>query len=495
MNPDSRLSTEEHGGVRARSSFRDPGGILLPYQGRILRLVNGSGLEDLHAFLNSKAGDFYTANGGVVRTTVLSEQEKRELLRDPALRAVSEDLGEVAEILEHERIPFPSFPYEWAPEMLEAAGHLTLSLARKCLSEDLGLKDATPLNVLFRGTEPVFIDVLSFERREPGDPRWLPYAQFVRTFLLPLMASRHFGLPIAQSLLTRRDGLEPEELYRWLGPVDRLRPRFLSNVSIPVWLGARHNRHDTTIYEGKRVDDPEKARFIVDSLLRRLQKTLRSVAPPNEQRSTWSGYMTGNNNYSQQQFEAKQLFVSDVLKEFPPSTVLDVGCNTGVFSTLAARQGASVVAIDYDPVVTGQVWRRARADKLNILPLVVDLTRPTPAVGWRNNEWPSFLERASGRFDTVLMLAVIHHMLVTERVPLPEIMSMAAQLTTNLVIVEFIEPEDSMFRQLARGRDHLHRDLTPAHFEQVCQREFQIVRSMRLPGAHRSIYLLQKKKG
>jgi hypothetical protein len=152
-----------------------------------------------------------------------------------------------------------------------------------------------------------------------------------------------------------------------------------------------------------------------------------------------------------------------------------------------------VVAIDYDPVVTGQVWRRARAEKLNILPLVVDLTRPTPAVGWRNNEWPSFLERASGKFDTVLMLAVIHHMLVTERVPLPEIMKMAAQLTTKLVVVEFIEPEDSMFRQLARGREHLHHDLTRAQFDQVCQREFHIVRSMRLPGAHRSIYLLQKK--
>jgi SAM-dependent methyltransferase len=203
--------------------------------------------------------------------------------------------------------------------------------------------------------------------------------------------------------------------------------------------------------------------------------------------------MTGNNNYSQQQFEAKQLFVSEVMSQFPAASVLDVGCNTGVFSAIAARSGAAVVGIDYDPVVVGSVWRLARAEKLNILPLVVDLTRPTPAVGWRNNEWPSFLERASGRFDTVLMLAVIHHMLVTERVPLPEIMSVAAQLTTNLVIVEFIEPEDSMFRQLTRGREHLHRDLTVAQFEQVCRREFEIVRSTRLPGAHRSLYLLQKR--
>lgn len=474
------------------SSFRDPGGIVFPFQGRILRLLNSSGVDDARAFLNSKLCNVQTEYGSVVGTKWLSQNDRQALVNDPAIRAAF-GAFEIAEILEHERIPFASFPYEWAPEMLEAAGQLTLSLARKCLDEHLGLKDATPLNILFRGPEPVFIDVLSFERRDPCDPTWLPYAQFVRTFLLPLLASRHFGVPLSQSLLSRRDGLEPEEVYRWLGPLARFRPEFFGNVSMPVWLDSRHKKQDTTIYEGKRVDSPEKARFIVDSLLQRLQNSLRRAAPREQQRSTWSNYMTGNNNYSQQQFEAKERFVSEVLREFGPATVLDVGCNTGVFSALAARSGAAVVAIDYDPVVSGQVWRRARAEQLNILPLVVDLTRPTPAVGWRNNEWSSFLERASGNFDVVLMLAVIHHMLVTERVPLPEIMSMAAQLTRNMLIVEFIEPEDSMFRQLARGRDHLHRELTVAHFEDVCRQRFEIIRSARLPGAHRSIYLLQRK--
>jgi SAM-dependent methyltransferase len=377
--------------------------------------------------------------------------------------------------------------------MLEAAGHLTLELARECLKADLGLKDATPLNVLFRGTEPVFIDVLSFERRDPGDPTWLPYAQFVRTFLLPMMANQRFGLPVGQVLLNHRDGLEPEQVYRWLGPLDRIRPSFITNVSMPVWLGSRHKQDDTTIYRKQTLGNPEKARFIVDSLLGRLHRALKAAAPKPAQRSVWSNYMSGNNNYSQQQFEAKQVFVEQALKELAPGWVLDVGCNTGVFSELAARSGASVVAIDYDPVVAGQVWRRARAEKLDILPLVVDLTRPTPAVGWMNQEWSSFLDRARGHFDAVLMLAVIHHMLVTERVPLVEIMSMAAQLTTNLVIVEFIEPGDSMFRQLLRGREHLHRDLTVEQFEQACRREFEVVRSMRLPGAHRSIYLLRKR--
>jgi len=173
--------------------------------------------------------------------------------------------------------------------------------------------------------------------------------------------------------------------------------------------------------------------------------------------------------------------------------VLDVGCNTGHFSFIAARAGASVVAIDSDPVVTGQVWRDARAERLDVLPLILNLARPSPAMGWRNAECPSFLDRARGAFDAVLMLAVLHHMLVTERVPLPDILNLAAELTKDLLVIEWIEPEDSMFRRLTRGREELHKNLNTAYFERVCGERFDIVRCMRIPGGARSLYALRKK--
>src|SRR5947207_2576713 len=158
-------------------------------------------------------------------------------------------------ILEHERVDFPSYPYEWNPEMLHAAGMLTLDLAQALHADGLGLKDGTPYNVLFRGPEPVFIDVLSFERREPGDATWLPYAQFVRTFLLPLLANRAYGLGLDQVLTTRRDGLEPEEVYRWTSPLQRLRPPYFSLVTMPVWLGGKR-KNDTAIYRKNLLDNP-----------------------------------------------------------------------------------------------------------------------------------------------------------------------------------------------------------------------------------------------
>jgi SAM-dependent methyltransferase len=228
-------------------------------------------------------------------------------------------------------------------------------------------------------------------------------------------------------------------------------------------------------------------------MLNGLRRTLHRLKPAEGKSSVWSDYMSTNNNYTADHFQAKQRFVGDALAEFPSRSVLDVGCNTGHFSAIAARSGAKVVALDYDPVVLGEVWRNARKENLEILPLAVNVTRPSPGTGWRNQECSSFLDRARGKFDAVLMLAVIHHMLVTERVPLADILELAAELTTNLLVIEFVAPDDSMFQRLTRGREDLHKDLTPELFETLCRRHFDIVRVQYVEGTTRRLYLLRKR--
>lgn len=475
------------------ASFRDPAGRLLFSGGRIFRTINNTGLADFQAFMDSQAAAELLKSGHVVGTRILGATERQELLRDENVR-VHFDAANAEAIAEHERIEFPSFPYEWPPEMLHAAGLLTLELALALLPEDVGLKDATPYNILFRGSNPVFIDVLSFERRTAGDAIWRPYAQFARTFLLPLLANKHYGLALDQILLARRDGLEPEEVYRWTKLLERIRPPFLTLVTLPAMAGRRHDQDDTGIYKQK-VGDPEKARFILERVLKGLRNDLEKVKPAAGKRSVWTEYMTSNNNYSAEHIALKQQFVERAVSEHRPKRVLDVGCNTGFFSAIAARGGARVVAIDYDPVVAGQTWRNAREAGLDIQPLVVNLTRPTPGVGWRNRECASFLDRARGQFDAVFMLAVIHHMLVTERTPLEEIIDLAAELTNDLLIIEFIAPQDSMFVRLTRGREELHQGLDTAVFENTCRRRFEIAGVQHLEGTSRWMYAMRKKRG
>lgn len=453
-------------------SFRDPAGVVYRDGDRIVRSVHSQHVEELEYFLGTEAARSAIARGDLVTTNKLS----------PGL-------------YQHERITFPSYPYEWSPEMLYATGQLTLRLFFEALEHGYGLKDATPYNVLFRGPKPVFVDVLSFEKRQPLDSTWLSYAQFVRTFLLPLLAAKDFGLPLAQTLGTQRDGLEPENIYRWAGWTARFSKPYLSLVSIPRWLGAKAEGQsgNASLYAGKPSGSSEQADFVLKGLLRGCAKHLEAVQPKAVKDSTWSGYLDHKSLYSPAQLAQKERFVQSALDLVKPRSVLDVGANEGHFSFLSARRGAEVVAIDYDPAVVGSIYQKAATEKLNVLPLVVDLTRPTPALGWRNNECASFLDRSRGHFDLVLMLAVIHHMLVTERVPLEEILDLAAELTQGWVLIEFVAPQDPMFQRIVRGRGHLHSHMTNAWFEAAAASRFEFVLTEQLEGLDRCLYLLRRR--
>jgi len=465
-------------------SFRDPLGELFVSPDGVYRLVYPEGQPILERFLRGQTASRLLEQRRLVRSEYVNGK------RTPAAeRLASTRPGSI--VVQHERIPFPSYPYEWAPPMLHAAGSLTLELAERVLPEGLGLKDATPYNILFRGPTPVFVDLLSFEPRQAGDATWLPYAQFVRMFLLPLLAHKYLGNRLDEIFLTRRDGLEVEEIYARLSWGRRLRRPFLSLVSFPVWLGRWHNQKDTSIYQRRIQNNPERARFILRSLFHGLRRALRSAAPRQEEKSTWHNYMR-THSYTGEEFAAKEEFIRKVLADFAFRSVLDVGCNTGHFSIEAARAGARVLAIDSDPVVVGTLWRTAAQQELDILPLVINLARPTPAVGWHNSECSCFLDRVRGRFDLVLMLAVVHHLMVTERIPLPEILRLVAELTRDAAVIEYVGPEDPMFHILTRGRDGLHQDLTPQRFEAACQQYFRIVCSRTREGSHRRLYLLRK---
>ncbi len=401
---------------------------------------------------------------------------------------VSSAAGETL-VLRHPRVSFPSYPWEWAPGLWLAAAELTLTLCSDLVERGWLLKDATPLNVLFEGTRPIFVDVLSIQRADPHQPIWLAYGQFVRTFLLPMLAHARLGWPLQVSL-TRRDGYEPEELYPSLSWMARLQQPALSAVTLPSLLASSKKIQAGGI-ASRSVEDPELAKQILLKTLRGLLSQMRKVTPAHRS-STWSDYAETATHYSDEDHARKRAFVTKALVSSRPVRVLDVGCNTGVYSNLAADAGAEVVSIDTDLQAVDRLCASLKGSGKNILPLCVDLARPTPAAGWENRENASFLSRCDGHFDTVMMLAVLHHLLLRNQIPMDRIAALCSSLTTRNLILEWVPATDPKFQELLRGRDAIYEHITEAAFREAFARHFVVCDELVLANGRTMLHLRRK---
>ena len=393
-------------------------------------------------------------------------------------------------VLQHEKIPFPSYPWEWSPRQWISAATLTLDLCEAAIHSDFILKDATPLNILFSGPDPVFVDVLSFERRDQNRPLWNAYAQFARTFLLPLAAYVYLGWPLSSSI-SRRDGYDPADLAQWLPLTRRLLNPLRSLVTAPLLFESAVFQKNASRIASLNHVDGELARGLLLRTLRRTRRLLGELSLP-ATRSRWSRYPETSTHYSAGDHLAKQDFVRAALERVRAVRVLDVGANVGVYSRIASEAGAQVVAWDTDPLATGLNWSNAQRDNKSILPIVADFARPTPAVGWQNKECASLLSRSNGAFDCALMLGIIHHIAVADQIPLPAILSQLADITTHWAILEWIPNQDEQFRGLARGRDSLYAHLTEPYFSHCLETHFY-VRERLLLSNGRSLWLVEKR--
>lgn len=464
-------------------TFRDPAGSLQLTRHSARRTVHPPYDTHILAFLATPLADTLVAEGKLIPTTVLSPGPSEDPGNNP-------DASPVAElVLQHPRIPFASYPWEWSPAMWCSAAELTLDLCTRLLDQGYILKDATPLNILFRGNRPIFVDILSIAPVDLSQPIWFAYAQFVRTFLLPLLAHAQLGWPLEASL-NRRDGYQPEEIYAALPWQKRLQQPARSAVTLPI-LFAKQKSMATKPFTAS---DPELTRHILLKTLSNLRAQIHKVTPTNRT-SHWTSYTTTATHYSPHQHDQKRDFVTAALIHASPQRVLDIGCNTGTYSLLAANAGASVVSIDTDLHSVDKLYTRLRADsatqQLDILPLHLDLAYPSPATGWKNRESASFLARASGHFDTVLMLAVLHHLLITSHIPLQSIANLTADLTTHHLILEWVPPTDPMFQQLLHSREAIFAHITEAAFRLAFSAHFATLREETLENG-RILFLFQK---
>ncbi len=440
-------------------TFRDPAGELQLTADCALRRIRPSAAEETRAFLASPLRSALEQSGDLIPSRIAKPGSH------PSIAS-----GELW--LEHPRLDPISYPWEWTTAQWRAAAELTLRVASQAIDAGWTLKDATPLNVLFSGPRPILVDVLSFERRDPHSTVWLAYGQFVRTFLLPLVAARHLSWPLRATLF-ERDGYEPRQIYDAVPRWRRLNPNLLDVVTLAT-LFERSGPRRAGSRQTPSTKDPSLATHLLKKRIARLGRQVRNAAG-NRGHSQWSRYEQSAGHYQPTDVEEKQRFVKSVLARCRPEHVLDIGANTGTYSLLAADAGAKVVALDSDSAAVEELWRTAATQNKPITVLVANIARPTPAAGWRNREHFSLLDRLTGKFDLVMMLAVIHHLILRDQLPLAHIANLCAGLTRRWLLLEWVPPSDPMFQEWLRGRDDLYGHLTEEDLTQAFAPHFAVV--------------------
>ncbi len=453
------------------SSFRDPSGYVFTQEGALYRQVNACYQNQYSHLLDSGLYQLLTRQGFLIPHEEVTFQH-----------AIPSDAFRV---LKPEQIFFISYPHEWCFSQLKDAALLTLEIQKCALQFGMSLKDASAFNIQFRNGKPILIDSLSFENYDEGKP-WVAYKQFCQHFLAPLSLMSRRDPRLNQVFRIYPDGI-PLDLATKLLP---LRAYRLFSLFIHIYLHSKSERlfatrNSSEIYHAKRFT---RQSFL--GLVQSLENAIRKLTwiPP---KSIWSSYYSDLPSYTKDALGHKKQLVSDWLDHCRPGSAWDLGSNLGIFSRLASKKGIPTISFDMDPACVEQNYLESKGDNdCHILPLLLDLTNPSPAIGWDNRERMSLLDRAPA--DLAMALGLIHHLSIGNNVPFDRLATFFSRLCKWL-IVEFVPLEDPQCRTLLRHRREMFSNYNDNTFESEFGRFFRILLKRRLQESVRTLYLMEVK--
>ena len=447
------------------ASYRDTSGFIFKQDGTIYRYIHPR--YELHYAQLMSSG-------------LYAELVKRNQL--VAHKEITDTSGfdfNDGKVLLPEQIPFISYPYEWSFDMWKDAALLTLKIATAAIQKGMILKDATPFNIQFVNGKPLFIDTLSFENYEAGKP-WIAYRQFSECFLGPLLLM-HYCHPDTNKLFTVYPNGIPIDLLVSLLPKSS---KWNLNTQLHIHLQAK--------FSGKSKQKAGTENNFTQKKLELLLKGLESFVQklsPKKIKTTWDDYYTDTilgDDYLQAKTKLVQSFISDI--DF--KSVIDLGANDGHFSLLFGED-KQVVATDADSNCINQLYLKIKKEnRTNILPLVNNLTTPSPAIGWANGERESITARLKA--DLVLALALVHHLAIANNVPLQLIADWLQPMANNLVI-EFVPKSDEKVKLLLQNRADIFNGYDLENFKSGFAEKYTIIKEEKVGNTSRVLFLMKRK--
>jgi len=449
-------------------SFRDPSGYVYFRDGEIHRQVNQSYREEFDLLVGSGLYEELSEDGLLIHH---AEVGLDQAASDGAYKVIKPEL-----------IPFVSYPYEWCFSQLKDAALLTLEIQARSFDAGMSLKDCSAYNVQFVGNKPIFIDTLSFERYREGQP-WVAYRQFCQHFLAPLALMSHVDIRLNQLLRVNLDGIPLNLASRLLSKRTLLNFGLLSHIHLHAKAQERFS--ESSIPSTGRKVGRTSFLGLVDSLRSTIDRLSWQAGG-----TEWHEYYD-KTNYSDAAFQHKQQLVAEMLERIapPPTSVWDLGANEGIFSRIASNKGIPTISFDIDPAaVETNYLRDSGKEHSDILPLLLDLTNPSPAIGWANRERMSLAER--GPAHVAMALALIHHLSISNNLPFAKIARFLSQICRTLII-EFVPKSDSQVQKLLSSREDIFSEYHQEAFEAVFGKVFSIQAREPIQNSARTLYLME----
>lgn len=450
-------------------SFRDPNGIVFTKNGSVFRQINHTGKDSYDTLLNSGLYDLLKKESLIVEHTEV-----------PINYALTPD---AYKIIKPKQIEFISYPYEWCFSQYRDAALTTLKIQRLALDHGMTLKDASAYNIQFLDGKPVLIDTLSFEKYREREP-WVAYRQFCQHFLAPLAIMSYKDIRLGQLMRLYIDGI-PLDLASSLLPFSS---KMKFSLLAHIHLHSKAQKH----YAGKEIRNNKKKinREGFIGIINNLESAIKSLKW-NPRVTAWSHYYE-ETSYSEEAFNHKKELISRFIDNIStPRSMWDIGANTGEFSRIASSKGIYTISFDMDHGAVEKNYKRQVSElETNILPLVCDLTNPSPDIGWENEERKSLINR--GPVDLVLAVAIIHHLAISNNVPFRGLASFFSKICQYLII-EFIPKTDSMVRMLLSSREDIFHDYNSEAFEKEFGKMFLIEDRKKIKDSDRILFLMRKK--
>ncbi|OGS22099.1 MAG: hypothetical protein A3J83_03755 [Elusimicrobia bacterium RIFOXYA2_FULL_40_6] len=445
------------------SSFRDPSGYVFYKDSVLYRRINQSYKENYEKLISS---GLYKSLAG--KCFIVPHEE------------ISSDGGITIKPLQ---IPFISYPYEWCFSQLKDAALLTLDIQKEALKFGMTLKDCSAYNIQFYKGKAIFIDTLSFETYNEGQP-WIAYKQFCQHFLAPLALIVYKDIRLNNLSKEFLDGI-PLDLASKILPAETwFKLSLLSHIHIHSKSQKRYSCEE--IKKSSFHISKQSLLALIDNLETAVKKLRWSPG-----KTEWADYYS-DNSYTDSVMKQKQKTVSEFIDKVNPKNVWDLGGNTGRFSRIASDKGLNTISFDIDPCAIESSYQEAKKKgEKNILPLVMDLTNASPGIGWANNERMPLIQR--GPVDLALALALVHHLAISNNVPFKKIADFLGSVCRALII-EFVPKMDVQVQRLLSSREDVFPGYTRENFEQEFSKCFAIEKSLNIDDSKRVLYLMKNKK-